>query len=94
VARTVPSTTALAGIGPANDRLGMRGESELSTRPVTVIQAEELSAIPRLARVAQVDPVGLRRNLVVTGINLLALKNARLKVGCALLEIVGPCHPC
>ena len=50
--------------------------------------------IARLARVDRVDPVGLRRNLVVSGINLLALKNARLQVGDALLEIVGPCQPC
>ena len=50
--------------------------------------------IARLARVDKVDPVGLRRNLVVSGINLLALKNARLQVGEALLEIVGPCQPC
>jgi len=41
-----------------------------------------------------VDPVGLRRNLVVSGINLIALKNARLQVGEAVLELVGPCQPC
>ena len=38
--------------------------------------------------------MGLRRNLVVSGINLLALKNARLQVGAAVLEVVGPCQPC
>jgi MOSC domain-containing protein YiiM len=74
--------------------LGQRGESELSTRQVTLIQAEHLPVIAQLARVDQVDPVGLRRNLVVAGINLLALKNAKLQVGAAVLEIVGPCHPC
>jgi MOSC domain-containing protein YiiM len=47
-----------------------------------------------MARVDQVDPGGLRRNLVVSGINLLALKNAQLQVGAALLEIVDPCQPC
>lgn len=94
VARTVAGTIALAGIGLADDRLGQRGESELSTRQVTLIQAEHLAVIARLARVEQVDPVGLRRNLVISGINLLALKNARLQVGGALLEIVGPCQPC
>lgn len=94
VARTVESTVALAGIGLEDDRLGRRGEAELSTRQVTLIQAEHLDVIARLARVEQVDPVGLRRNLVVSGINLLALKNARLQVGDALLEIVGPCQPC
>jgi MOSC domain-containing protein YiiM len=50
--------------------------------------------IAQLARVDAVDPVGLRRNLVISGINLLALKNARLQVGDAVLEIVGPCQPC
>lgn len=93
-ARTVPATLAIAGVGLADDRLGRRGEAELSTRQVTLIQAEHLDVIARLARVDVVDPVGLRRNLVVSGINLLALRNARLRVGAALLEIVGPCQPC
>ncbi|MBV8502955.1 MAG: MOSC domain-containing protein [Paucibacter sp.] len=93
-ARTVESTVALAGIGLKDDRLGQRGEAELSTRQVTLIQAEHLDVIARLARVDRVDPVGLRRNLVVSGINLLALKHARLQVGDVLLEIVGPCQPC
>jgi MOSC domain-containing protein YiiM len=94
MARTVPATMAVAGIGLADDRLGQRGEAELSTRQVTLIQAEHLDVIARLARVDKVDPVGLRRNLVVSGINLLALKNAKLQVGGALLEVVGPCQPC
>ena len=94
VARTAESTMALAGIGLKDDRLGQRGEAELSTRQVTLIQAEHLDVIARLAGVDRVDPIGLRRNLVVSGINLLALKNARLQVGDALLEIVGPCQPC
>lgn len=61
---------------------------------MTLIQHEHLPVIAQLARVPAVDPVSLRRNLVVSGINLLALKNARLRVGLALLELVGPCHPC
>jgi MOSC domain-containing protein YiiM len=93
-AQTVPSTLAIAGVGLADDRLGRRGEAELSTRQVTLIQAEHLAVIARLAGVDAADPVGLRRNLVVSGINLLALKNARLQVGQAVLEIVGPCQPC
>jgi MOSC domain-containing protein YiiM len=93
-ARAVTSTVALAGIGLADDRLGRRGESELSTRQVTLIQAEHLAVIARLARVDHVAPAALRRNLVVSGINLLALKNAKLQVGSALLELVGPCQPC
>jgi MOSC domain-containing protein YiiM len=96
-ARTIESTVALAGIGLADDRLGRRGEAELSTRQVTLIQSEHLPVIARLAHLAQVDsvdPIGLRRNLVVSGINLVALKNARIQVGDAVLELVGPCQPC
>jgi len=93
-ARRIDRSFARAGIGLADDRLGQRGEAEPSTRQVTLIQHEHLPVIAQLARVPQVDPVGLRRNLVVSGINLLALKNARLRVGEALLELVGPCHPC
>lgn len=95
-AREVDATTALVGIGLADDRLGKRGEAELSTRQVTLIQAEHLPVIAALARVAAVEPLALRRNLVVSGINLLALKNARIRIGDAgaVLEIVGPCAPC
>lgn len=90
----IGATQALAGIGLQDDRLGRRGESELSTRQVTLIQHEHLSVIAALAGVSAVDVTALRRNLVVSGINLIALKNARVRVGEALLEIVGPCQPC
>lgn len=93
-ARTVQSTEARAKIGLADDRLGQRGESELSTRQVTLIQAEHLPVIAQLAGVAHADPVALRRNLVISGINLSALRNVRIRVGAALLELTGPCHPC
>lgn len=93
-ARTVKQTMALAGIGLADDRLGRRGEAELSTRQVTLIQQEHLPLIAAFARSGPLDPVDLRRNLVVSGINLLSLKQVRLRVGEALLEIVGPCAPC
>ena len=94
VARPIGATTAIAGVGLADDRLGQHGSAELSTRQVTLIQAEHLPVIAALARVDKVDPVGLRRNLVVSGLNLSALKNARVRIGAALLEIVGPCQPC
>ncbi|MGE5339533.1 MAG: MOSC domain-containing protein [Gemmatimonadota bacterium] len=93
-ARVIEATRAIAGVGLADDRLGIRGEPELTTRQVTLIQHEHLPVIAALARVTAVDPVGLRRNLVVSGINLAALRNARLRVGDAVLEIVGPCQPC
>ena len=93
-ARRIAATLAVAGIGLADDRLGQRSEAELSTRQVTLFQREHLPVMAQLAQVSAVDAVALRRNLVVSGINLLALKNARLQVGEAVLEIVGPCQPC
>jgi MOSC domain-containing protein YiiM len=93
-ARLIEQTMALAGIGLADDRLGQRGEAELSTRQVTLIQLEHLPLVAAFARSGPIDPVDLRRNLVVSGINLLTLKNAKVRVGAALIEIVGPCAPC
>lgn len=93
-AMRVEQTVALAGIGLADDRLGRRGEAELSTRQVTLIQQEHLPLIAGFARSGPIDPVDLRRNLVISGINLLTLKNAKLRVGEALIEVVGPCAPC
>jgi len=93
-ARAIDATEAIAGVGLADDRLGKQGEADLSTRQVTVIQAEHIPVIAQLARVTRVDPTLLRRNLVISGINLLALKNAKLQVGTAVIELVGPCHPC
>ena len=40
------------------------------------------------------EPQQLRRNLVVSGINLLALKDRTFSIGEVLLEGTGPCHPC
>lgn len=93
-AHSIDHTLALAGIGLADDRLGRRGEAELSTRQVTLIQQEHLPVIAALARRGVIDPVDLRRNLVVSGINLVSLKNVSLQVGEALIQIVGPCQPC
>jgi MOSC domain-containing protein YiiM len=62
-------------------------------RQVTLIQAEDLAAIAGyLGR--DVTPGDLRRNLVVSGINLRALKDRRFQVGEALLEATDECHPC
>ena len=41
-----------------------------------------------------VAPEELRRNLVIAGVNLLALKGRRFRLGAALLEYSGECHPC
>lgn len=87
----VEEVLARAGLGLAGDhyRAGVKG-----SRQVTLIQAEHLPVIGALLGRPDLEPGLLRRNLVVSGINLLALKRMRLRVGPVLLEGTGLCHPC
>lgn len=75
---------------------GLRGDRYASSgkRQVTLIQAEHLAAVAGLVGTPVVQPEALRRNIVVSGINLLALRSARFRAGEALLEGTGPCEPC
>ena len=65
-------------------------------RQITLIQHEHLAAVAGyLGLDAPLDPARLRRNLVVSGLNLLALKNRQIRIGDeVLLDITGECHPC
>lgn len=63
-------------------------------RSVTLIQAEHIPTIASLLHRGKVDPIDLRRNIVVSGINLLALKEREFKIGTAILKMTGLCHPC
>ena len=62
-------------------------------RAVTLIQAEHLPVIAALIG-QQVRPEHLRRNLVVSGINLAALRKGQVRIGDVVLTIEGPCPPC
>jgi MOSC domain-containing protein YiiM len=63
-------------------------------RQVTLIQAEHIVAMARMIGRDNIDPGVLRRNLVVSGINLLALKDREFRIGAAAFRCTGPCHPC
>jgi MOSC domain-containing protein YiiM len=64
-------------------------------RQVTLIQAEHLPVIEScLQHQTVIHPAVLRRNLVISGINLLALKDKHCRIGEAVLQITGQCHPC
>jgi len=89
--QVVASVRAEAGQGLLGDRYA---ESPGTKRQVTLIQAEHLPAIAALTGHAAIPPEWLRRNLVVSGINLLALKDRRFRIGAVLLEGTGLCQPC
>lgn len=63
-------------------------------RQVTLIQAEHLQGVAHMLGRELVDPQLTRRNIVVSGINLLAFKGRRFRIGDAVLEMTGPCEPC
>ena len=98
-ALSVPACEALEGLGLQGDRsAGGRGGGR---RQVTLLQAEHLPVVAALLRRDAIDPADLRRNLVVSGLNLLATRALfkdqplHLLLGdCVVLEVTGPCEPC
>ncbi len=65
-----------------------------ASRQVTLIQQEHINAVAEMMGMESLDPKLLRRNLVISGINLLALHNQKFYIGNVLLEGTGYCHPC
>jgi MOSC domain-containing protein YiiM len=103
---------ALVGQGLRGDRSvrgPVAGAEAGGKRQVTLLQAEHLPVIAALAgHDTPLDPLCLRRNLVASGVNLLAARALfkdqplRLHIGATesakhdwvWLEITGPCEPC
>ena len=88
----ISDVEARVGSGLVGDHHAKSGRP--SARQVTLIQAEHLPVIAALCGRAEVSAKMLRRNIVVSGINLLALKKARFRIGGAVLEGTGLCVPC
>lgn len=91
-----PRLTALTGAvgeAPTSERSPVRPGGP-GKRQVTLIQAEHLPVIVALAGLDRVTPEELRRNIMVSGISLLALKDRRFQLGDVILEGTGECHPC
>lgn len=79
----------LADTGLVGDRRNKAGK-----RAVTLIQWEHLAVIAALARHEAVRPSDLRRNIAVSGLNLIAVRNHGIRIGDAVLKITGICAPC
>ena len=87
----VESVKVKKGTGLAGDHF----KGTLSgKRQVTLIQLEHLSAISSILGVKIIDPKLTRRNIVVSGINLLSLKHQRFQIGSVILKTTGICAPC
>lgn len=82
-----------------SEKFGLEGDhfkSSRKKRSVTLIQKEHLDFVADVMGVDRKDiPLLTRRNLVVSGINLLALKDKQFRIGEeVVLEYTDPCHPC
>ncbi len=67
---------------------------ETSKRQVTLVQKEHLHVIASCLHREAIAPEVFRRNIVVSNLNLLALKGKRFRIGTVVLEYTGLCHPC
>ncbi|WP_299201502.1 MOSC domain-containing protein [uncultured Amphritea sp.] len=88
----VDSVEALAGLGLEGDHRCSKTPG--SARQVTLISAEFIQMIEAYTGIEQIDPAILRRNLVVSGINLNALRHQQFSIGAARFEATALCHPC
>lgn len=96
--RGVVSVVDSVDVSEVDGLLGDHYSGQSGNRHVTLIQAEHLPVVAALTGRESLDPALLRRNLVVSGINLLALKEHQLQFGdgddSVILQVTGQCHPC
>jgi len=86
----VTEVRAVAGKGLLGDRYnGGSGK-----RGLTLIQAEHLPVIAALVGREHLAAAMLRRNIVVSGLPVIALKGRRFRIGEVLLEGTDDCDPC
>lgn len=82
-------------VSGAEGLLGDHYGGRSGKRQVTLIQAEHLQAVAGMLGKESVDPRLTRRNIVISGLNLLSLQKRRFRLGEeVILEGTGLCHPC
>jgi len=89
--RTLSEVEAIVDRGLQGDIAGRRRGGN---RQVTLIQSEHIQVVRALLPNGDVAPDNLRRNLVISGINVLSLVKLRFAIGDVVLLGTGPCAPC
>ncbi len=86
----VDEVNAIASKGLQGDRYA----SASGKRGITLIQAEHLPVIALLSGHKTIAPATLRRNIVISGISLVALIGKKFRLGEVILEGIDACEPC
>lgn len=87
----VDTAELLANHGLVGDKSAQKPNSK---RQVTIMQAEYFSVMESLLNKNKILPELVRRNIIVSGLNLSVLLRHSLKINNAVLEITGNCAPC
>lgn len=87
---SVESVEVIQNEGLSGDHYSKPG----GKRQVTFIQAEHLNAVASMLKIESADPGLTRRNIVVSGLNLMAAKDRKFRIGTAVFEYTGQCYPC
>ena len=90
--QTAGHAQAVADFGLEGDHRSRKKAG--SGRQVTIISEEFIRQIAQFTGHTQIDPTLLRRNLVIRGINLNALRYQQFAIGEAVFEAGALCDPC
>ena len=87
----IDEVEAVAGVGLVGDHYASKTNGK---RQVSLIQREHLTAVAQILEQPEVLAETVRRNIVISGINLYALRDRKFSIGEVLLEGTGTCDPC
>lgn len=99
----VGEARAEPGRGLLGDRraTAVRSGRQSSKRELTLFQIEHLPIVANWCGLAELEPTRLRRNLLVSGLNLIGMRSPfpdtilEWAVGDeVIIQITGPCDPC
>jgi MOSC domain-containing protein YiiM len=102
-AQYVDEVKAEPGFGLIGDRRAQTKRTNLASRKreLSLIQAEHVPLIAKWSGIEHLEATRLRRNLVISGVNLLAMKSPfsdvhlQWQIGNDVcIEVTGPCDPC
>lgn len=88
----VEQAEAVIGMGLVGDHRMKKTPG--SARQVTLISREYIQQICQHTGLPSIDPRLLRRNLVISGMNMNLLRYQRLQIGEVIIETNALCHPC